>query len=183
MASDARLARLCAFEVVVLLAIVAILRARGWSTRDLTIGPSLANTVRGVLLLALSLLAYWTVAFAVRGVTGSFEFAYRVRLASTASVPVIMLTSTINPVFEESIVVAYVLRFLRAQPAILAVSTSALLRLLYHVYQGPLAFVAVLPVGILFATYYRWRPVLWPLFVAHALADFMGLIAARYATY
>jgi membrane protease YdiL (CAAX protease family) len=52
---------------------------------------------------------------------------------------------------------------------------SAALRLLAHGYQGPLALVTVLPVGILFTLYYArtWR--IWPVIVAHAFQDTLAL--------
>ena len=82
----------------------------------------------------------------------------------------------INPIFEELIVVAYVIQAIEKKHGVtFAIGASVFIRLLYHLYQGPAAVVAILPMGVLFAVvYWRWRA-LWPLVVAHGLADLIAL--------
>ena len=53
-------------------------------------------------------------------------------------------------------------------------SVSAFVRLLYHTYQGPLAIVTILPLGLIFAAVYlKWRN-LWPLVLAHTAFNVAG---------
>lgn len=53
---------------------------------------------------------------------------------------------------------------------------ATLLRFLYHLYQGPVAALSVLPLGLLFGTvFWKWRN-LWPLVVAHTLANLLALL-------
>ena len=58
---------------------------------------------------------------------------------------------------------------------LVAGSISAALRVLAHVYQGPLALVTVLPVAVLFTLYYARTRRLWPVIVAHAFQDTLAL--------
>jgi membrane protease YdiL (CAAX protease family) len=68
---------------------------------------------------------------------------------------------------------------LSEQGAALAITASALLRFLYHLYQGPVASLAILPLGLLFAAvFWKWRS-LWPLIAAHTLANIYAFIVSR----
>ena len=83
----------------------------------------------------------------------------------------------VNPLFEELFVSAYVIESLsrRFGPNV-AIHASTLIRMLYHLYQGPFAFVWCGIYGLLAAhVYARWR-CLWPLVVAHAMHDAVGLV-------
>jgi membrane protease YdiL (CAAX protease family) len=180
--SNGAVAGLCTYELVALLLIAYILRSRGWSRSDLTIAPSPGGTLWGILLLVVSVLAYWAAAVLVRLLTGSFAFAEGARVDVSASLPWIVMLSLINPVFEESMTVAYLMRYLRERGPVVAVGASSLLRVLYHLYQGPVALVGVLPLAVVFAAFYWSRRQLWPLLVAHALGDFIGVALARVPT-
>ncbi len=56
-----------------------------------------------------------------------------------------------------------------------AVNISAAIRLSYHFYQGVAGVIAVVPVGLLFGYWFARTRQLWPLIVAHAILDFVGL--------
>jgi uncharacterized protein len=58
-----------------------------------------------------------------------------------------------------------------------AVNISALIRLSYHLYQGAAGVLAVVPLGLLFGIWFARTRQLWPLIVAHAIMDFVGLAA------
>jgi membrane protease YdiL (CAAX protease family) len=50
------------------------------------------------------------------------------------------------------------------------------LRFAYHLYQGPLASISILPLGFVFAAmFWRWRNI-WPLVVAHTIANVVSLL-------
>ena len=50
-------------------------------------------------------------------------------------------------------------------------------RLLYHLYQGPLIVIGIVPLGWLSAyVYARWNR-LWPIIIAHGILDFIALSA------
>jgi len=56
-----------------------------------------------------------------------------------------------------------------------AINVSTVVRLLYHLYQGPIGIVTIVPMGLIYGyTYARTRQ-LWPLIFAHVLIDIVGL--------
>lgn len=55
-----------------------------------------------------------------------------------------------------------------------AVNVSAVIRLSYHLYQGVVGVLAVVPLGLLFGIWFARTRRLWPLIVAHAILDFVA---------
>lgn len=88
----------------------------------------------------------------------------------------IIAVSIINPIFEEAIVVGYIIPALKNRAGVLfAINISVLVRLLYHLYQGPIAVISIIPMGLIFAfVYIKWKNI-WPLIIAHAIMDFIAL--------
>lgn len=173
---DLHFLSMCVFEAITMAVVASVLRIRGWSRDDVPVEPSIGSTLRGFGLLASALVAYWVLTILVVGIAGPEVFAAVPAFESTASVPAAALISIVNPIFEEAIVVGYVFRSLRDQPPQLVIAISAMLRTSYHVYQGPLAFVSILPMGLVFAIAYGRRRNLWPLVVAHGVQDFTALL-------
>jgi membrane protease YdiL (CAAX protease family) len=56
-----------------------------------------------------------------------------------------------------------------------AINTSVVVRLLYHLYQGPIGIMTIVPMGLLYGYVYSRTRQLWPLVVAHVLVDLIGL--------
>jgi hypothetical protein len=56
------------------------------------------------------------------------------------------------------------------------VNVSVAIRLLYHLYQGGIGVIGIIPFGLIFAWWYARIGRLWPLFVAHGLTDAAGLL-------
>jgi membrane protease YdiL (CAAX protease family) len=168
---------LCAYEACALVVIGAILTIRGWKWRTLELRPTVRNTFAGCGVFLGAYVTYWLALVAAKLVTGGWEFAGTVRFERTAPLWLTVLLSAINPVFEEGIVVGYVVRFLERDGALFAICVSALIRVLYHVYQGSTAAVSILPVGIFFAAVFWRSRDLWRLIVAHAAMDFLALMA------
>jgi membrane protease YdiL (CAAX protease family) len=87
----------------------------------------------------------------------------------------IIAVSIINPIFEEAIVVGYIIPVLKDRTGVLfAINISVLVRLLYHLYQGPIAAITIIPMGLIFAfVYTKWKNI-WPLIIAHSIMDFIA---------
>ena len=90
-----------------------------------------------------------------------------------------LVYSILNAVFEELLWLGLGFAAFRRFGVGVAGTISAALRLLAHVYQGPLALVTVLPVGVVFTLYYVRTRRLWPVVVAHAFQDTLALEPAR----
>jgi membrane protease YdiL (CAAX protease family) len=86
-------------------------------------------------------------------------------------------TSCVNAAFEEIFVSGYIITALKpSRGASFALNVSVAVRLLYHLYQGQMAMLGVLPVGLVYAFWYARSGRLWPLIVAHALQDVVSLL-------
>jgi membrane protease YdiL (CAAX protease family) len=98
-----------------------------------------------------------------------------------------LVFSIFNAVFEELLWLGLGFAAFRRLGVGPAAAISIGLRLLVHAYQGPLAVITVLPIGVLFTLYYVRTRRLWPIIVAHAFQDTLALTllataAARGAT-
>jgi CAAX protease family protein len=99
-------------------------------------------------------------------------------VATGIALAAILAVSAVNPVFEEVFVCGYLVSRLAPRlGAWPAVHISTAIRLSYHLYQGPIAALSIVPVGLVFAYWYAQRKQLWPLIVAHAYFDFAALYA------
>lgn len=171
---DAYLLLVVAIEVVTGLAALSFLRLRGWKWSDFNLRVSMPETISGSLLFVFYTLIGYVMYQLAAAIAGP-DFTRFVKVETRASLAVVLLVIAVNPLFEELFEVAYNTRALEEQGAGVAITTSAVIRFVCHLYQGPVATVTVLPIGLLFAfVYWRWRR-LWPLVVAHGLADWFGL--------
>jgi membrane protease YdiL (CAAX protease family) len=94
------------------------------------------------------------------------------------SMEVVFLASVVNGTFEELFIAGYAITALRAVRGVwTAINVSTTIRVLYHLYQGPMAFLTIVPMGLLFGYVYARTGRLWPLIVAHVLLDIVGLLA------
>ena len=167
---------LLAQELIILWLVARFLQLRGWHREQFSIRLTWSALFGGLLLLGIHYGVYVFGYSSLSSASGGPEIFERIRFSSEVTLPVAVLFSIINPVFEELLVVGYVIQALEKKhgPAF-AIGASTLIRLLYHTYQGPFAIVSILPLGILFAVAYHRRRDLSPLVIAHGMADFMAL--------
>ncbi len=101
-------------------------------------------------------------------------------MASGIGLPTIFAVSLLNPVFEEVFACAFVVSSLKDRRGFwFAVNASIAIRLSYHLYQGPAGIVSIIPFGFLFAFWYARTGRLWPIIIAHAMYDLLGLMSYR----
>ena len=159
-------------EMIALFAVGVFLSVRGWPLETLKFDVSWANSFRGVGLVLLYYVLYYAAykIFPINdGYSSQSTSLHTVTLGLVLSG---ILVSIINPIFEEIIVVGYVMTVVGARyGAVAAIGVSTLIRVLYHLYQGDAAFISILPLGILFGLAYWQRRSLWPLILAHGLLD------------
>ena len=93
-----------------------------------------------------------------------------------------VLVSVVNGIFEELFVTGYIITSLTARRGMwTAINVSVVVRLLYHLYQGPIGIMTVVPMGLLYGYVYSRTRQLWPLMVAHVILDVIGLAMASQA--
>lgn len=176
--TTARVLLAIGFEVVLLAALLSFLRARGWSRERLGLQFSWKAAAVGIPLFIMYLLLYLVAVTLVLLVWPGARGLWTLRAATTAPFWLMLLFLVVTAVFEELTATASVIAALSHRGAAVAVGASTLLRFAFHLYEGPLAALGVLPVGLVFATmFWRWRNVT-PLIVAHAIANAV-LLAVR----
>jgi membrane protease YdiL (CAAX protease family) len=168
------------YEIVALALIAGLLRLRGWKLEDIGVTPITPQlTLIGIGLFFLIYMVYAVAAVVAIGLApGAFSpEAYHKLISPDLELPIVLLMSTINPIFEEAILCGYLLSGRRTGPnAWPAVHLSIAVRLLYHLYQGAYGVVAVVAVGFIFSAWYAKSRAIWPPILAHALFDLIGLM-------
>ena len=169
--SDSFFVELITLEVVLGGVALTFLRARGYSIEGLLPTPSWLGCLLGLALFVAASAAWWAVAQAFP----RSEFAHQpiAEMVSNTSVslPFVVALSMVNGLYEEVFLVGYLVRGFRASGASVAIGLSLLVRVLYHLYQGPLGAVSVLVFGLVITVFYWRTQRLWPVVFAHTLAD------------
>jgi len=168
---------LMAYEVVVFAVLIGFLHVRGWTLDRLGFGGGMKDTLIGLALVLAVYVAcaaiYWTILAAwppAEQVMNPYEFSHH------SSLPTVIAISIVNPIFEETFVCGYVMSALKKRTGVWnAISISVAIRLLYHLYQGAAAFITIVPFGVILAYWFARTGRLWPVIVAHIIADFTAL--------
>jgi membrane protease YdiL (CAAX protease family) len=99
-----------------------------------------------------------------------------VEISSDLRVRTVVILSLVNPVFEEVFVCGYLINALKKERSLVfAINVSVAIRLAYHLYQGPMVVLSIVPMGLIFGYWFARTGRLWPLVTAHALLDFFAL--------
>jgi CAAX protease family protein len=167
------------YELPVGAAVLAFLRVRGWSLERLGIRVTAVETLVGFGLAFLAEVACYAALFALAKAAPGFTKAMVAAQATPGGfgLATLLVLSIVNPIFEEIFVCGYVVTVLKERADVpTAIIISVTIRLLYHLYQGTIAFVGIVPFGFVLAWWYARTGRLWPVIVAHALADFIALV-------
>jgi membrane protease YdiL (CAAX protease family) len=176
---DAVLIGIVVFELVQAAFLIWFLHVRGWTLEKVGLQISWRGTGLGWLLL----LATYVVAMGAQYLA---ELALPAQMQAGAqryptadpnvSMQLVFIVSTVNGIFEEMFVAGYIITALReARGVWIAINVSTVVRLLYHIYQGPVGIVTIVPMGLLYGFVYMRTRQLWPLIFAHVLIDIIGL--------
>ena len=176
--STSRALRGTAIEIAVLLIAGWILHLRGWRFRELAGRFSWMSVLSGLPLFLAYMILYWFTALALLSFYPAAAKIVPFRFVHTASPLVVVLFFVVNSIFEEFAVTGYVIKALERNGLAFSVTASTLIRFLYHLYQGPLASVSILPLGILFGIVYWRTRNLWPLVTAHTIANLVAYAVA-----
>jgi uncharacterized protein len=177
--SGADFSRLLVDELIILVVLTTFLRVRGWTLERIGLGPNLTETLTGLglaLIIDLVNRVVWLVAAVTAG--QALEAERNVEFVDGAIEPAILIAASIvNPIFEEVFVCGYLVTALkdRAGPWT-AINISVGIRLLYHLYQGIIGVIFIVPFGLILTYWYARQGRLWPLIVAHVVFDFFPLL-------
>lgn len=164
-------------EAVLAASALLYLRARNFEVRSLYPQPDMRGTLLGLGLFAAAWLAgvIATTPFITPGGHSQItEFSFSgVTIAST------VIFAMVNGAFEEVFLLGVLVRGLRGYGLSTAVGFPLLVRVLYHLYQGPLGAVWVLAFGLTFTLFYIRSGRLWPAVFAHTLWDIVPVVLAE----
>lgn len=167
------------FEILVAAFLVWFLRIREWTLEKVGLHVDWRGTLWGVALLAgcygLIVLLQLAAQFLPIDMNA---MARQVPISNgKLSMEVVFVASVVNGTFEELFVAGYAITALQQVRGMwTAINVSTAIRVLYHLYQGPIAFLTIVPMGLLFGYVYARTGRLWPLIVAHVLLDLVGLL-------
>jgi len=176
------LLRLLVSECAVGALIAYLLRVRGWAPKRLGLEFSRSDFAWGLFLVVASYLAYFAVWFAVASLWSGFDAAVASThlVARGIPVPMSVVVSIVNPIFEEVFLCGYLIAALKDRIGVAAaINVSMGIRLVCHLYQGPLGVVSIVPIGLVYAFYFARTGRLWPVILAHAVEDLFGLLYGR----
>jgi membrane protease YdiL (CAAX protease family) len=168
------------------LALIAFWRSRlrgRWTARMISARWRPSDALHAILLVLVTQLVYRLsfVAVAVVDRPLAVEIA-RYRVLGPLSLWIAVAAALVNPVFEEILYFGFTANLVRRRFGYRSALWSAvLIRLVMHAYQGPLALVAILPLGMIWTLYYLRTGRLWPIVVAHVIFDLaaLGSIASK----
>jgi len=177
--TDGRLFGIVAYELAAMAAATAILRARGWTLRDLAPerpGPVDVAIGLGAALAAVAATIF--LAMLARRATGAWHAGPELTVAKgSLHLAPILLASLVNPLFEEFLVCAFPIAAWRkgGGSGWAPIHISVAVRVAYHLYQGTSGVIGILPLGLAFALWYDRTRRVWPLAIAHCALDFFPL--------
>jgi membrane protease YdiL (CAAX protease family) len=177
--NNAALLSIVIFEAIQSIFLVWFLRIRGWTLAKLGLQISWLTTGAGLGLLVLTYvvtlagqyLGQMLLPIDMQAATSRYPKA-----DPNLSMQLVFVASTVNGVFEEVFVAGYIITVLKERRGMwTAINVSTMVRLLYHLYQGPIGVITIVPMGLLFGYAFARTGKLWPLIVAHVLIDIVGL--------
>jgi membrane protease YdiL (CAAX protease family) len=168
-------------ETAALVLVGSFLWARGWTAARLGLRPTFADTGMGAGLALVTYVAYiaaWFV-FALSVPTLAEQAMHVTVVSQGIALSTALIVPWINGLYEEVFVAGYIITALKERHSLwFAINVSVGVRLAYHLYQGALGVVVVVPLGLIFGYWYARNGRLWPLVVAHALIDLVGMLAS-----
>lgn len=164
---DGNWAMVC-IELVLASVTLMYLRSRDFDLGPLYPHPTLRGTAVGVGLFLACWLSGAIVTSVFNVASASDVIAFDFESTSMASR---IALAMVNGTFEEVFLLGVLVRGLRGFGFSVAVGLPLLVRVLYHLYQGPMGIVWVATVGLVLTLAYLWRKDLWPPVFAHVLWD------------
>jgi membrane protease YdiL (CAAX protease family) len=181
--TNAELLGTIVFEVIQLGFLGWFLRVRGWTLEKFGLRFSWWATAGGIAMLAFTIAVSYGAQYAVQVI---FDYDIKAALARAPkvdpdlSMQLVFMVSVVNGIFEELFVAGYIITSLAERRGMwVAINASVVVRLLYHLHQGPIGVMTIVPVGLLYGYVYSRTRQLWPLVVAHVLMVLIGLTVER----
>lgn len=175
--NNAGLGFLIVYEFVVLAGLWKFLSLRGWKLVQFGLIPTVRDTLIGAGLFVSCYAVYVASWIIVAHTSPELLKNSPHPAASHLNWVSVVAVSILNPVYEELFVCGYIITALKKTRSLsYAINVSVGVRLAYHLYQGATGVINIIPLGFIFAYWFAKKGRLWPLIIAHALFDFLGLL-------
>jgi len=174
--NDRALLGIIGYELVLGTVALTILRSRNYAISTLTPHPTIKDTVWGLGLFFAAWLVGGTLASMFSAGQPEQPIDHMVRQANI-SLPVLIIMAMVNGTFEEVFLLGFLQRGLRNYGPSVALGVTLLVRLMYHLYQGPIGAVWITGFGLVFGLFYLRFQSLWPVVLAHILWDIVPFTA------
>ena len=175
MYDDATALSLVVFECVTFAIGALVLRWRGWKAADFLFAITWRHLLVAAGLLVLSALTDLLLWRLVGNQLDDGSILDNLVQPGGIAFGAALLMSAVNGTFEEFFLCRYLIERFKTSGAMFAVSLSAGVRMLYHVYQGPYGTLSILAFGIIIGVYYWRTRALGAVVVTHVLADLLAL--------
>jgi len=172
--SDAAFLSIVLYELIFASVALLYLRLRGYNLKWLRPRPTSIGCLIGILLFVVAWIATWPLSFLMSKANQASQPITEMLSVSRYSLPVLVVVSVINGLYEETFLTGYLLQGFRHLGAALSIGMVSLIRLMYHLYQGPAGAAAAVAFGVVVGVYYWRTRDLWSVIVAHMFGDFAG---------
>ena len=177
--SQAHLISVLIYETVLGGLLGGFLSLRGWTWQRIGLRPGLVDSLMGVGLAVAAYAGY--VLLWILVTTAHLQPTYlaggTALVHGEFSLWLVLAVSLLNPLFEEVFVCGYVITVAREAGRLSwGINGSVAIRLAYHLYQGGIGVVSILPSGLIFAWWFARTGRLWPAVVAHVVMDLAAMI-------
>ena len=165
--------RSVAFQIVTLVLLGAFLWARGWKMKRVGLDSNWRDGAWGVGLAVASFLAVMATAMLVGSLLPhAIPHGTPAAIKPVLSPYVVGALVLVNAFYEEFFAAGYVATALKEKGhPDLAINIGVAIRVVVHLFQGVAGVLMMIPIGLLFGTYYVKTGRLWPLIVAHTLLN------------
>ena len=164
-----------ATELVLAAIALCFLQARRYAISSLFPAPTLQGCAAGIGLFFATWVVGWLLTAPFVGGLSEQPIDRMVQDANL-SLPVVVLMAMVNGTYEEIFLLGFLLRGLRGFGLSVALGVMLLIRVLYHLYQGPVGALWVLAFGSVLGLYFIRSGRLWPPVFAHVLADIVPFV-------
>ena len=174
--NDSALLGVVQFEFFAFFAAAMTLAIWGWSLDDFKFSVSWRGTFIGLALYIATLPAYALLWFTSAERLSGIQFLDDASAHASLSYGTIFAVSLANGLYEEFFLTKYLIDALHKHGAWFAIGLSTLVRVSYHLYQGPFGAISVLIYGVIVTLFY-WRfRMIWPVMFAHIVADIAAFV-------
>lgn len=165
-------------EALQFLVIGGFLRLRGWNGQRLGLQSQLSDGAVGIGLAIASYIAMYSAFILIADAAPVLAHTIQTipRLPKTLSPATVAGEVLLGSFIEEFFVTGYIIAALKEKAGEdIAVNVSVALRLAYHLYQGVLGVLMVIPVGLIFSYWYAKTGRLWPVIAGHAALNLFAM--------